>query len=287
MIDDAPILAIERLRDELEEFKSALRQKYSNSDRQVVDQKLKATAARLAEAWIVNIAQRPEVTGAISADYLADLSVGFQRLLTLSEHASKRSRYESEIKIILRDFNLKLVIPLKQLRTRVSHTQPLPPSAGAQSEVSLFRGVGLDHFLPTAFVGYSFAPTDKIVIDCIIETLTSIGIKVVTGEKPKAEKISEKVKKLIEEQYLFVGIFTRRDKIAHKKEWTTSPWVLDEKAYALGRGKKLILLKEQGVQSIGGIQGDYEFIEFSRDAFEKVPSRLIGMFEISISGLRA
>ena len=91
-----------------------------------------------------------------------------------------------------------------------------------------------------------------------------------TGEKPRAASISEKVKRLIEEQSTFVGVFTRRDKIARKSEWTTSAWVLDEKAYALGRQKPLILLKEQGVGSIGGIQGDYEYIEFSREALESL-----------------
>ena len=53
----------------------------------------------------------------------------------------------------------------------------------------------------------------------------------------KAERISEKVKKQIEGQYLFVGVFTKRDKISAKEEWTTSSWVVDEKAYAFGKGK--------------------------------------------------
>jgi len=76
-----------------------------------------------------------------------------------------------------------------------------------------------------------------------------------TGARPKADRISEKVKQLIDQQLIFVGIFTRRDKIARKAEWTTSPWVIDEKAYAVGGNKKLVLLKESGVGSIGGIQG--------------------------------
>ena len=107
-----------------------------------------------------------------------------------------------------------------------------------------------------------------------------------TGEKTKADAISEKVKRFIEEQSIFVGIFTRRDKIARKPEWTTSAWVLDEKAYAVGLQKRLILLKEQGVGSIGGIQGDYEYIEFTRDALENLSVRLIQLFELTNNGLR-
>jgi len=70
---------------------------------------------------------------------------------------------------------------------------------------------------------------------------------------------------------LFVGMddrdgFTRRHAIPGRSLWTTSAWVIDEKAYALGKGKKLVLLREDGIDSIGGIQGDYEFVEFKRAA---------------------
>jgi hypothetical protein len=107
-----------------------------------------------------------------------------------------------------------------------------------------------------------------------------------TGEKPKADHISNKVKGLIEQQPIFAGIFTRRDKVARKAEWTTSAWVIDEKAYAVGLQKRLILLKEQGVSSIGGIQGDYEYIEFSRGALERAIVTLIRLFAITNNGLK-
>lgn len=116
--------------------------------------------------------------------------------------------------------------------------------------------------------------------------MDALGLTVVTGEKPKADQISEKVKRLIEDQSIFVGVFTRRDKIARKPEWTTSTWVIDEKAYALGRRKPLILLKEAGVGSIGGIQGDYEYIEFDRNSLEEVSIKLIQLFDLTNSGLR-
>src|SRR6266566_339474 len=49
--------------------------------------------------------------------------------------------------------------------------------------------------------------------------LEAFGVKVAAGEKPRAERIFEKVKKQIEGQYLSVGIFTKRDKISAKEEW--------------------------------------------------------------------
>lgn len=158
--------------------------------------------------------------------------------------------------------------------------------SGEQRRLPQIPAQGDAGFTRKAFVGHSFLPNDKRVAEGVIQCLAAIGISVVTGEKPKADRISEKVKRLIEEQYLFVGVFTRRDKIAHKTEWTTTPWVIDEKAYAVGKGKKLILVKEEGVGSIGGIQGDYEFIEFSRDHLEELLVRLIQVFEVAVTGLK-
>jgi len=110
---------------------------------------------------------------------------------------------------------------------------------------------------------------------------------VVTGEIPRANRISEKVKALIEGQDIFVGVFTRRDKIARRNEWTTSVWVIDEKAYAYARGKKIILIKEEGVGSIGGILGDYEFLDFKRARLADLTGRLLRMFVVTPVSLRS
>ena len=141
-------------------------------------------------------------------------------------------------------------------------------------------------FVPTksVFIGQSFDPADAHVNTCICDAFAALGLTVVTGERPKADRISEKVKGLIEQQSIFAGIFTRRDKVARKSEWTTSAWVIDEKAYAVGLQKRLILLKEQGVSSIGGIQGDYEYIEFSREALERPILSLIKLFSLTNNG---
>jgi hypothetical protein len=40
------------------------------------------------------------------------------------------------------------------------------------------------------------------------------------------------------------------------------------------------------LSSIGGIQGDYEFIEFSRRALEKIPLSLMQIFKVSLDGLQ-
>lgn len=288
MIDDQFILGIERLRDELGDLKVSLRDRYHAADRQVTAEDLKEHAARIAEKWMVGCGPAIERLGIISSDYLADLNVHFQRLLTLSERASRRKLYELEIKAVLRRITGELIIPLKRFfrqgtLTRLDHRmESVNPQAA-----TLPSGKTADEFQPTAFVAHSFSSNDNIVVDCVLRTLGTLGVAVVTGEKPRADRISEKVKRLIDGQYLFIGVFTQREKIARRKEWTTSAWLIDEKAYAVGKGKKLILLKEDGVESIGGIQGDYQFVEFSRDRLHEIPIALLNILNVTAKGLRS
>jgi hypothetical protein len=83
---------------------------------------------------------------------------------------------------------------------------------------------------------------------------------------------------------VFVGLYTRRDKIARKKKWTASSWVIEEKAYAVAKRKTLILLQEDGVDSIGGMQGDYEYIPFTRDALQDLVLGIGRLFTLTVEG---
>jgi len=271
MVDEQLILAAERLRDRLEDLRRELRRRYSTAARQVTAEDLKRGATRAAETWLVEIAADASVVAVVGEAVAGDLSVHFQRLLTFSEHATTRGRYESEIKAVLRSYTVDVILPLKRGRGLMPRSST--PSDTGESAL-------------TVFIGQSFSDSDKAVNKAVADILEAIGITVATGEKPKADTISEKVKNLIETQSVFIGVFTRRDKIARKPEWTTSPWVIDEKAYALGRQKRLILLKEEGVGSIGGIQGDYEYIEFSRGKLELMLVRLVQAFDVVTRGLR-
>ncbi|MBN2129255.1 MAG: tetratricopeptide repeat protein [Sedimentisphaerales bacterium] len=127
----------------------------------------------------------------------------------------------------------------------------------------------------TAFVGHSFSESDVEVVDFFKSLLAELCVRCLSGEEAQAKSVSEKVKQRIKEAELFVGILTRRDKMEGKDEWSTSPWVVEEKAHAQAIGKKLILLKEVGVSQIGGLQGDYEYVEFDRSCLHKAAIRLI------------
>jgi hypothetical protein len=275
MVDEHLLLAARRLGSDLRDLKTSLRKNYPKPAQQVTSQNLKDQASGLAESWLANLSQRPEIISNVSPEYLGDLNVHFQRILVATEKATIRKRYDYEIDAVLESYTPDLVVPLMQ-----ANAQPAP--AKAAGTVAMAQEV----FRPTAFVGHSFSEADLPFVHAVTNTLQALGITVLTGEKPKADRISEKVKRMIDAQHIFVGIFTRRDKLEGKNAWTTSAWVLDEKAYAYGKGRKLILLKEADVDSIGGIQGDYEFLPFTRENFHEVIVKLIQLFTLSVKGLQ-
>jgi hypothetical protein len=275
MVDEHLLLAVRRLGSDLRDLKTSLRRNYPKPSQQVTSQNLKDKASGLAETWLANLSQRPEIATNVSLEYLGDLTVHFQRILIAAEKATIRRRYDEEINAVLESYTPDLVVPLMQ--GNVQHATA--KAAGiVETEAETFR--------PTAFVGHSFSEADLPFVHAVTETLEALGVAVLTGEKPKAGRISEKVKRMIDAQHIFLGMFTRRDKIEGKNAWTTSAWVLDEKAYAYGKGRKLILLKEAEVESIGGIQGDYEFLSFTREHFHKVIVKLIQLFTLSVKGLQ-
>jgi len=266
VIDDALVLRVERLRDEVESLRDEIKRRYKTNERPVVATELRDLAAQLGERWVVEIGPREDVRQAVGQEVVADLGIEFQRLITYSEQASQRGRYETAIRSILKDFRTRVVVPLKQARYRsVANPAPTP------------RPAEIGKPSASVFVGQSFSPVDAIVNSAVGRLVEACGFTIMTGEKPKADTVSKKVRDRIEAATLFLGIFTRRDRLKGRREWTTSSWVIDEKAYAVAKGKKLILLRETGVQSIGGIQGDYEYIEFVR---EDVPELLIKLVQI-------
>jgi hypothetical protein len=260
----------ERLRDDLEAFRKKLRTQYPKKSTQVQSASLKRDAAALAEKGLVDLTGSDDFAPAVGAERAADLSIDFQRLLTASGKSAQRATYETALAGILTDFATHIIIPLKQRGARRS-AGPVIAQRPTHRPTSLF-------------LGHSFGEKDEAVVDCVKQTFELLRIPVVTGERPQADRISEKVKRLIDAQPVFVGLYTRRDKIAGKKKWTASPWVIEEKAYAVAKRKTLILLQEDGVDSIGGMQGDYEYIPFTRDALQDLVFGIVRLFTVTVEG---
>jgi hypothetical protein len=247
MVDDALILRVERLASSLQELRRSLRDSYERES-QVNSTSLRYEARRVAETWMVEVAPFPEVKQTLG-NVVGDLNIQLTRLLTYSERRSLRRLYDVAIAAILRDFNARVLIPLKQARDLPAVT--IGPSVG--------RAFGS---VRSAFVGHSFSPSDKDLVSTVVRLIEAFDIRVETGERPSADSVSAKVKRRIDRSDAFVGVFTRREKLSGREAYTTSAWIIDEKAYAVARDKKLVLLKDALVESIGGMQGDYEYLPF-------------------------
>ena len=130
-------------------------------------------------------------------------------------------------------------------------------------------------FERSAFVAHSFDEQDLHVVEFCKSLLGEMGFRCSSGERPETGLVSEKVKKRILDAEVFIGIFTRRDKVEGKEAWNTAAWLIDEKSFAAANGKQLLLLKETGVISIGGLQGDHEYVEFDREALDVTAVKLI------------
>lgn len=130
----------------------------------------------------------------------------------------------------------------------------------------------------TAFVARSFAKSDVTRIQPLIDhlnTFARLGFVCRSAEPAEAERVSEKVQRLIRDADVFVGFFTKKypvycenGPLAETAElssppvkWLPPSWVLQESGCAVAFGRKLIFFKEVGVE-IPELQGDLEFIEF-------------------------
>lgn len=127
----------------------------------------------------------------------------------------------------------------------------------------------------TAFVGHSFNQEDHDLVSAIKHLLTSLGVTCDSGEKPQGRSVSKKILERIKSNELFVGIFTRKTKLSGTNQWTTSSWIVEEKAAAINERKRLLLLVEEGVTDIGGLQGDYEYVRFNKFRLYEALPRII------------
>jgi hypothetical protein len=245
-MDLANVQVAETLKSELENFRSLLRSQYPSINSQVTSRRLRNDIFKIAESSLLNITSDNAWKKVISADRIKDLTDGLHKIAAYSERATARSKYEIVIKEILEKYFVEIILPLKA--SKANHLAP--KFAGDEK--------------PKIFVGHSFNTKDSSFIQPYLKFLEALGLDVVTGEKPKAMLVSEKVKKLIGAQDIFLGIFLRDERLLGKESWTTSPWIISEAAHASAKDKKLILLVENGIDNIGGIHGDHEYIKFQR-----------------------
>lgn len=136
-----------------------------------------------------------------------------------------------------------------------------------------------------AFVARSFSSEDNQKIDPILTFLDSfkkVGFDWCTAESADVERVSDKVRKLIDSSDALIAIITRRHAVYEcgsrwrkpvLKTWTAPPWLLQESGYALKSEIPILFLVEKNVE-LPMLQGDLEYIPFDsgnmQPTFQKV-----------------
>lgn len=135
-----------------------------------------------------------------------------------------------------------------------------------------------------AFIGSSFDKKDEGIINTIVEFIKSHDIECIDAKPAKSKTVDEKIIELIEGCEIFVGIFTLDKPLCQNEKrtkwfckprnktttYTTSNWVIQESGFALGKDKKLILLKENGVCELPKLQGNFEYIPFDQSSLKTI-----------------
>lgn len=157
-----------------------------------------------------------------------------------------------------------------------------------------------------AFVGHSFTEDDKILNNTFLEYFNQIkemGIGFTWDHAKAAEpkELAKKVMSLIRDKNLFIGICTKKERAIDPNElehglikrhqlhgdeskytWKTSDWIIQEIGLAVGREMDLILLLEEDLRPPGGLQGNIEYVPFSRDYPERSFGKILEMIRALI-----
>jgi Flp pilus assembly protein TadD len=162
-----------------------------------------------------------------------------------------------------------------------------------------------------AFVGHSFADEDREVVEAFLKFLNQvkgmgIGFTWESAEPAEPKELADKVKGLIRDKNLFIGICTRKEaaiepaRLSRSRlnrrvfkaneehfSWKTSDWIIQEIGLAIGRRMDLILLVESGLRQPGGLQGNLEYIPFERSTPEKSFGKLLEMIRALLPKAKA
>ena len=152
-----------------------------------------------------------------------------------------------------------------------------------------------------AFVGHSFFEEDLVIVSRFLNYFDQIAklhpkFSWRHAEAAEPKLLAEKVIALVEGKNTFIGICTKKERVAAESafstvifrplyrkvkdpdlQWKTSDWIIQEIGLAKGRGLEIILLVEEGVRRPGGLQGDVEYIPFQRAAPEKAFGKILEM----------
>jgi hypothetical protein len=188
-----------------------------------------------------------------------------QRYLNYSLTKDKIAQLQQELNSLGKNSSQQVVaVPadlIEKIEEQLSDLNAMIAQSGGENDV-----------VPkSVFLSYRFAETEYI--QGLRTLLEREGFLIFTGENSNTF-ISQAILERIKKSEFFLCLMTRADE---KKDgtYTTSPWLLEEKGAALALSKKLVMMVEDGVNDIGGLQGDWQRIHFSPKSFTSAVIRAI------------
>ncbi|RJQ46103.1 MAG: hypothetical protein C4538_07360 [Nitrospiraceae bacterium] len=103
----------------------------------------------------------------------------------------------------------------------------------------------------------------------IYPIIKAFGDEVVTGEELPGEQITDEVIQKIADSDALIGFLTRRGNPDAGGVWKTHRWVIEEITTAINNKKKIVEVRETGVDEQGGIVGDRQHIIYDESARDK------------------
>lgn len=114
------------------------------------------------------------------------------------------------------------------------------------------------------FVGYGYNERDTWIEDRVFPILRCVGFTVVHGKDMHGQQLQLEVARRIDQADAAIGFFTLREGTA-EKEFNSHIWVRDEMLYAIGRGKPIIPVREDGVTLEEGLLGNRQYIRLDQN----------------------
>jgi len=131
---------------------------------------------------------------------------------------------------------------------------------------------------PTVFVAHHFDETGKAYYASLAKFLALLGFDVKEGSTYSTETVPTKVRKLIDRQDILVAVVSGND---------THDWLTAESSYALGKGKHVVPMVEEGTSYKATIHGeDLQQIRFPAGQIEKTFIPLLQEFtSVRVKGI--
>lgn len=117
----------------------------------------------------------------------------------------------------------------------------------------------------TVFVSHRFSEADENLVSGLLRHLGDTKFEVITG-KLATGYISRAVIERIKDSEFFLCLLTKADEKVDGT-YTASAWLHQELGAAIAFGKPVVLMVEQGVTDLGGLQGDVQKIHFAERGF--------------------